>query len=148
MTVVRPRGEDVRRFILEHVADNPASISRVAADKFAISRQAVHKHLRRLVQKGALVVEGSATRLRYRLRPLETLRRSYTLSPGIAEDVVWTQDVAPSLGNLPDNVLDIWHYGFTEMFNNAIDHSEGTTVTVGFEKTATHTELGIHDNGV
>jgi hypothetical protein len=44
--------------------------------------------------------------------------------------------------------MEIWHYGFTEMFNNAIDHSEGEWASVRIEKTATRTELGIHDNGV
>lgn len=30
----------------------------------------------------------------------------------------WRSDDAPLLVKLPDNRLNIWHYGFTEMFNN------------------------------
>jgi anti-sigma regulatory factor (Ser/Thr protein kinase) len=52
------------------------------------------------------------------------------------------------LGALPDNALDIWHHGFTEMFNNAIDHSGGETVNVWIKKNAASTDMCISDNGV
>ena len=48
---------------------------------------------------------------------------------------------------MADNVLDIWSYGFTEMFNNAIDHSDGSFIGVQIRTTATTTEMMISDNG-
>jgi anti-sigma regulatory factor (Ser/Thr protein kinase) len=54
----------------------------------------------------------------------------------------------PFLGQLPENVVEIWNYGFTEMLNNAIDHSEATEVVVYARKTATSSEAWIVDNGV
>ena len=51
------------------------------------------------------------------------------------------------LGEMPNNVLNIWYYGFTEMFNNAIDHSDGSFIAVQIRKTATTTEMVITDNG-
>ena len=41
---------------------------------------------------------------------------------------------------LPGNAIGIWHYGFTEMFNNVIDHSASKTVEVAIQKTAYSTE--------
>jgi anti-sigma regulatory factor (Ser/Thr protein kinase) len=52
------------------------------------------------------------------------------------------------LGPQHQNVLDIWNYGFTEMFNNAKDHSEGSNIFVEIKKTAIRTEISIMDNGV
>ena len=52
----------------------------------------------------------------------------WEIEPGLAEDIVWSRDVRDILGDMPDNVLDIWSYGFTEMFNNAIDHSDGSFI--------------------
>ena len=52
------------------------------------------------------------------------------------------------LGQLPQNVTGIWHYAFTEMFNNALEHSEGTSIGVDFTKTAASTELVIFDDGI
>jgi hypothetical protein len=62
--------------------------------------------------------------------------------------VVWTNDIRGALGQLPDNVLNIWHYGFTEMFNNAMDHSGGSTIYVRIRKTAVDTEMLLADNGI
>ena len=49
--------------------------------------------------------------------------------------------------DLPDNVKAIWAYGFSEMLNNAIDHSSGTGVFIQFERTAVNTEITICDDG-
>jgi hypothetical protein len=75
-------------------------------------------------------------------------RHSYQITPELAEDVVWREDVIPILGVLPENVLDIWHYCFTEMFNNAIDHSGGTEITVHVSRNAAKTLILLNDNGV
>ncbi len=40
------------------------------------------------------------------------------------------QRCCPFLSGLPENIIDIWHYCLTETVNNAIDHSEGSNVTV------------------
>lgn len=148
MTGVRTRGENIRRFIIANVEKHPKDISLITARKFGISRQAVNKHLQRLVKEKALARKGKTRNRTYSLHPIEEWVKRYDLTPDLAEDVVWRADVAPSLEQLPDNVFEIWHYGFTEMFNNVIDHSEGTVVSVRFQKTATTTELMIGDNGV
>jgi anti-sigma regulatory factor (Ser/Thr protein kinase) len=62
--------------------------------------------------------------------------------------LVWTNDIQPVLGEPPENVLDIWRYCFTEMLNNAIDHSGGTGVNVRILRTAIDTEMSISDDGV
>jgi anti-sigma regulatory factor (Ser/Thr protein kinase) len=72
----------------------------------------------------------------------------YAITDKLAEDQVWREDVAPVLGDMPDNVKDIWQYGFTEMFNNAIDHSNGKSIQVTISKTAATTEMLIFDDGV
>lgn len=54
----------------------------------------------------------------------------------------------PKLGNLPDNAIQIWSYAFTEMFNNAIDHSGGISVKIGISKNANSVQIFLWDNGV
>jgi len=148
MTKVNERGERIRRFIVSHVNKHPSDIAKLTAAHFSISRQAVNRHLQRLVEEEALVAEGSTRNRVYRLRPLIQWFKHYTLGDNLAEDVVWRIDVEGSLGPLPDNAMDIWHYGFTEMFNNAIDHSDGDRIDVLFRKTAVSTQIAIIDNGV
>ena len=148
MTTVRSRGEAVRRFIVGNLENHPSDIVKIAADKFECSRQAIHKHIQRLVQEGAVTQEGQTRGKVYRLASLAIWTRDYELGTGVTEDQVWRADVSPLLGKLPDNVMSIWHYGFTEMFNNAIDHSDGTRVAIALRKNAALTEIELFDNGV
>ena len=105
-------------------------------------------HLRRLVNEGALEADGTTGNRTYALAPLATWTKDYLLSDGPAEDIVWMRDIAPCLGPMPQNVTGIWHYAFTEMFNNALEHSEGSAVTVDVNKTAASTTLRICDDGI
>jgi len=147
MSGVRARGEDIRRYIVEKVEKTPASISKITADHFKITRQAVNKHLQRLVDEKVLTESGKTRSRIYKLSPLVEWKGRYEIVPGLAEDVVWTQDVRAALGQLPDNVMNIWHHGFTEMFNNAIDHSAGAVINVHVKKTAADSEMCIWDDG-
>ncbi|HEX5057570.1 MAG TPA: DUF4325 domain-containing protein [Gammaproteobacteria bacterium] len=145
---IRARGEDIRRFILNNVEQHPSDISTVTAKKFGISRQAVHKHLQKLISEHALVESGTTRNRKYGLSPLVEWEQIYTISPDLAEDVIWTRDISEMLRDLPDNVVDIWHYGFTEMFNNVIDHSAGKSLYVALRRTAITTEMMLSDNGI
>ena len=148
MTKVRAGGELVRKFIIDSLSEHPRDIVRLTAEKFDCSRQAVHKHLQRLIADGSVTDEGQTRSKTYQLAPLVKWSKRYSLAAGLAEDAVWRADISELLGKLPENVLSIWHYGFTEMFNNVIDHSGAKTVSVTLTKTAASTTVGIYDDGV
>jgi hypothetical protein len=133
---------------LENVASHPRDIAKVTAVNFGTSRQAINKHLQNLVAEKILLQEGKTRNRSYKLCALAELSKVYPLTSKLEEDVVWREDILPFLGQMPGNVVDIWRYGFTEMFNNAIDHSNAAHVSVQFTKTATATEICVYDNGV
>jgi anti-sigma regulatory factor (Ser/Thr protein kinase) len=148
MTRVRSRGEDIRKFILSQVEKHPSDISKLTSERFGITRQAVNKHLQKLTAEHALAEAGKTRNRTYGLAPMLEWRRAYKITPDLAEDVVWTNDIRMALDALPDNVMNIWHHGFTEMFNNAIDHSGGSEIVVYLRKTATDSQIVITDDGV
>ena len=147
MTGVRARGEQIRRYILDYVEKSPEDVTRATSEQFGITRQAVNKHLRRLLKEGVLMRSGMTSASVYRLAPIVEWRYQCEIEPGLAEDIVWTREVRDILGDIPDNVVDIWQYGFTEMFNNAIDHSEGSAISVQVKKSAVTTQMLIADDG-
>jgi anti-sigma regulatory factor (Ser/Thr protein kinase) len=146
--MVRTKGAQVRRFIVANVQRHPADIAKRTASHFRITRQAVHKHLAGLVQDGTLTETGQTRNRLYQLAPLIEWGRTYPIDAALAEDVIWTRDVRPVLGELPNNVLNLWQHGFTEMFNNAIDHSEGSSIRVEIRATAATTEMTLSDDGI
>jgi anti-sigma regulatory factor (Ser/Thr protein kinase) len=145
---VRARGEEIRTFILSNVEKHPGDVSHLVATHFRITRQAANKHLKKLVAEGALLPEGKTRYRKYKLAALLEWRRDYSLGPDLQEDQVWARDIAPVLGNLPQNVLDIWHFCVTEMLNNALDHSGGKGVYIKVAKTAANTQMMLDDDGV
>ena len=108
----------------------------------------VARHLQKLTAKGCLTETGHTRNRSYKLAALSSWQRTCQIVPGLAKDVVWTDDVSQALGQLPDNVKNIWHHGFTEMFNNAIDHSEGKSIAITLTKTAASANMMVSDDGV
>jgi anti-sigma regulatory factor (Ser/Thr protein kinase) len=140
-------GPEIRQFILRCVDDHPHDIAKLAAEAFGVTRQAVHRHLTALVREGQIEPSGLSRRKGYALK-VEGLEKTLPLAENTDEERVWRMFVAPVLSNLPDNIVKICNYGFTEMFNNAIEHSEGTTGTIFVRRSARAIRLGIKDNGV
>jgi hypothetical protein len=147
VTGVRKRGEQIRQFILDNVEHNSKDIVNVTCRAFDISRQGVNKHMQRLVEQKSIIIKGATKNRHYYLHPLVEWVEIFPLDKTISEDIVWRVHIAPLLGELPGNVIDIWHFGVTEMFNNAIDHSSGQHATVTLKKTAITSEVVIYDNG-
>ena len=147
MPGTRERGRAIRHFILERVDSNRKSIAHLTATHFDISRQAVNKHLHRLVREGLLTIEGTTRNRRYALAVLHEESIFVPLTSTTAEDRVWREQIAPLLSDLPQRAREIWQYGFTEMLNNAIDHSSGTIVYVSVERTALSVKMDLIDDG-
>ena len=147
MPGTRERGRAIRCFILERVDSNRKGIAHLTATHFNISRQAANKHLHRLVREGLLTVEGTTRNRGYALAVLDQKSIFVPLTSTTAEDHVWREKIAPLLSDLPRRARDIWQYGFTEMLNNAIDHSSGTSVHVTIERTALSVKMDLMDDG-
>jgi len=146
MTKIRKRSEEIRSFILDHITE-PAIAAKVM-QKFDITRQAANRHLKSLTIDGSLVPQGETRKRSYKVAPIESKTFVYKITSTLAEDVVWRKDIQPYIGTLPANALEIWNYAFTEMFNNAIDHSDGKNIVVIVTKSAVDTEIYISDDGV
>ncbi len=141
-------GEATRKFIVQNVPAHATDIIKVTAEQFDCSRQAVHKHVQKLIEDGALIESGKTRNKTYALAPLAKFEKVYPVPSRIDEGQVWNEDISPALGDMAANILGIWHYGFTELFNNALEHSNASQLTVSFCKNAAYSEIKIQDNGV
>lgn len=147
MNKPQKKTNEIRQFILENVEDHPTDITAFVSVKFGISRQASHRHVKKLVQDSLLIPHGATRNRTYDVKPLINFYKDLPLK-GLEEDKVWRQSILPLMANVPPNVLQICHHGFTEMVNNAIDHSEGTSLKIFVLRTYKLIELQISDNGV
>ncbi|MBI3771914.1 MAG: DUF4325 domain-containing protein [Gammaproteobacteria bacterium] len=136
----------VRLFLLEAIKSGRLDYLQSATALFGISRQAVHGHLSHLVKHRYLSAEGSTRARKYSLGPHRWHTATYDIR-AIDESTAYRRDFYFVFNGLPKNIEDICHYGFTEIFNNAIDHSEGSTITVNAERTESQVSIMIADDG-
>jgi anti-sigma regulatory factor (Ser/Thr protein kinase) len=112
-----------------------------------ITRQAAHHHLRALVRDGILRLVGSGRGARY----IQTALFAATFATaGAAEDRVWRQvrRAVPPVDGLAPNVRDIVGYAFTEMVNNAIEHSGAPEVRIVIQHDQRVWAFEVVDEGV
>jgi len=136
----------VDKLILRIIDSGEPHVAAAAASALGVSRQTAAARLRRMANEHIIKAEGAGRGRRYALLPLLSVRRVQDLA-GLDEHRLWVSAVAPLLSDLRPNVVDIWRYGVTEMVNNAIDHSEGTRVTVFIERDALRTTVRVSDDG-
>lgn len=141
------KGEDIREFIVNAIPEHPRDVVARTTGHFGVSRQAINRHMNILIKEGLVKAEGNTSQRIYKLPVLEKESISIPLK-GLEEHMLWRDHVMESLEKLPKNVYGIWHYGFTEMVNNAIDHSGGEMLIVAISKTAATINMMIKDDGV
>lgn len=144
MTESRP--DQVDAALLAAVAAHPRDLTTFVASQLHVSRQTTAAHARGLVESGFLAQSGT-TRPTYVLGSTRFGEFEHALK-GLTEDQVWSRDIAPLLNNLPANIIDIAHYGLTEMVNNVLEHSEGKKLTVAVSSRDGQVEMRVSDDGI
>ena len=139
--------KEIRRFILGQIDDYGEANTGLVAKTFEISRQAAFKNVRELLATG--VIEKTLIKEHpLRLKPLQDSYVSVQVGEASQENKVWSELVAPFIVGIKDNVREICHYGFTEMFNNVIDHSASSKATVWVKVDALVVRIVVQDFGI
>ena len=140
------RAEEARELILSLVDEHPHDLIRLVSQALGVTKQDASYHVQKLIAEKQLTQSGKTRRARFFLAPTLIWQKHYSRQQ--SESDVWDADVLPQISDLPANALDIWRYCFTEMFNNAVDHSSGTRITIQLKRTPVNAEITIIDNGV
>jgi len=141
------RQDEIRRYVLDHVDANPRRIRDLVRERFGLTRHVANKCLARMVESRELVSTGTGGDLTFAIA-VRKIAHTIPLVPGLQEDRLWNDLILPHLGGVPHNVLSICVHGFTEMFNNVIDHSGGTESLVLLTIDARTIEILIRDDGI
>lgn len=136
----------VTTWITQLAEERPADLAKAVAERAGCGMAKARSLVKQLAELGWLQVHGGAGRQR-RHSPgrLRQIVRRYPLA-GLEEDLPWAQDFAPHF-TLAPHVRQMLQHAFTELLNNAIDHSEGQTVTVSMRQTPAHVQLLVSDDG-
>lgn len=142
--------------ILELLADGEARSASELAGLIGLSRQAVSRHLAGLIAAGRVLKAGVTRGARFRLsapgeRGIAERRFSKRVGlRGLEEDLVF-REIAALLDlrrQLNPAAFSIAGYAFTEILNNAIDHSRSSDCKLEFITGPQRTHFTVRDFGV
>lgn len=139
---------EIRKFILESIESHSSDIAFITARRFGFSRQRAHEYVSREVKSGNLIKVGDTRHTHYFLSSGKHIDFTINIDPKIDEDRIWAKYIKPMILKYPDNIVRICAYTFTEIFNNAKDHSDGTKVFVHFKIKDGNINIQILDNGI
>ncbi|MEI8241383.1 MAG: DUF4325 domain-containing protein [Actinomycetota bacterium] len=132
------------------LSSSPTNVGTLA-ETLAVTPQAVFYHLSRLRRDGLAQQVGKGRGARW-VRCFDH-RLAWDLGDarGVAEFDMWKQAqdaMATELATANDQTRSILNYTVTEMLNNAIDHSRGTTVELLGTLRGDEIEISIVDDGI
>lgn len=145
-------------FILKQARTKGSITSSDIVKHTKISRQTIAEHLRELVSKKELIKLGSTRSAKYILysRKLAShLKNEPTFlrnakNKGLKEDEIFKQALRKLnlKKKLVENSYRIAYYAFTEMLNNAIDHSKSERSQIVAKYSDSSFEFEITDHGI
>lgn len=159
--MARPKNPKITAFILDNADRLGTGISRAVQRHFGVTKQTAHRYLAELVASGVLSATGSGRGRSYArtrsptpaLASHKAVERTFTQRMDRArragEDGLWRDDIEPLLpSTLRRNVRSILRHGFTEMVNNALDHSGGSELRYSYADQGASIRLTVEDDGI
>ena len=143
MSITRIKKGQIIDYMLEQILTSKNVINKVS-ENFNLSKTTIYRYLRELEEKGVIKKKNRGN--------YELVKTSYNFiydnDGSLEEDYIYKRDIEPLISSLPENVRKIWMYSFTEMFNNAIEHSESEKISCYVECNYIETTILIMDYGV
>jgi len=139
--------DTIKTFIIKKVAEHPDDIIFTTMKHFEISKPTASKFLNELIESGIIKKEKNGRYPHYQL-VTTAYESSYAITADLEEDTIWRKDFLPHLGGVAQNVKDACQYGFTEILNNALDHSGSKSVDITLLINACTISIGIQDFGI
>lgn len=116
------------------------------ADSHGLTSQSVYRYINQLTKEGCIekIKKGRKNVFQFISKHIMFSKELV----GLSEDEVWRNEVRPFLSGMPEIAYRNLNYAFTEMLNNAIDHSGGSTAKITVEKNIYHVVAIISDDGI
>ena len=131
--------EQMKQYILKLIDAKDKDFAVKTVEAFGVSKSTVYNYVKKMCEDGVLE-KREGTVPAYALVNV-THEFEYDTGGTLGEDKVFRADIRPLLEDLEKNVFSAWQYAFTEMMNNAIEHSRATRIAVLVSKNALKTSI-------
>lgn len=138
--------ESVLQYILNCIYKKDKDFVKKACDYFKIASSTVYNYLKELNENG-IIEKNNDKNFKY-LIVSEKKYFSYKRNDCLEEDRIFDKDIAPLFSGMNKNAFEAWRYAFTEMMNNAIEHSNAENIYCRVSTNFVFNEIVIVDDGI
>lgn len=146
MSFQEEKRESIKRYMLNKIREDDTQFIQKTTENFGISVTTVKRYIQDCLAD-KIIQEDKEKKTRYSLISV-TKNYSYLMDSGLEEDRIFCTDIMPYLQKMPKETRDIWGYVFTEIMNNALEHSRGQCVCCHLKQDYLYTEISITDDGI
>lgn len=134
--------DKVKNYILRLMKSGRKDYVKSTVESFNISKSSVYNYVKQMETDGLIEKKDG-------LYVLQTNFYHYFFKNDgtLSEDRVYSQFISQHI-QFKKNVNSIWNYAFTEMMNNAIEHSEAENISIGIFQDCLETRILIKDDGI
>lgn len=134
--------EKVKNYILRLIKAKRKDYIKTTTEAFNISKSSVYNYLKQMENDSLIEKKNGGYALRTSIYHY-SLKNDGTLG----EDRVYNQFISQHI-QFKKNINSIWNYAFTEMMNNAIEHSEAENISIAIFQNYLETRILIKDDGI
>ncbi len=134
--------EKVKNYILRLIKSGRKDYVKSVIETFDISKSSVYNYVKQMESEGLIEKKENAYILK-----TNSYHYSFKNDGTLGEDRIYKQFISQHI-QFKKNVNSIWDYAFTEMMNNAIEHSKAENIYVGVYQNVLDTKILIIDDGI
>ncbi len=134
--------EKVKNYILRLIKSGRKDYVKATIESFNISKSSVYNYVKQMESDGLIEKKENAYVLK-----TNSYHYFFKNDGTLDEARVYNQFISQHI-QFKKNVNHIWDYAFTEMMNNAIEHSEAENIYVSIYQNCLDTQILIIDNGI
>lgn len=129
------------------ISTSPTLPAKEVADLMGTSRLTVQKILNQMIARGYVRATGKTRAVRYEL--VKELLNVVTVPlAGLDESSIWNEHFQRFFAIPGSTAMSLAQYAATEIINNAIDHSAGTSVLIAARREGSCIVVRVQDNGI
>ena len=150
---------EIKELILNKLAKKKEIKASEIVKETGFTRAYINRFFKELQEEGKIILLGKANRSRYVFADPKVFMQAkkkikqfhrILVNKDLAEDIILDEAKRETgiFFDIPENVIKIIDYSFTEMLNNAIDHSHSKKIEVTVKKDQENIRFDVFDQGV
>ena len=117
----------IKKFILDNLTFHKKDIIQASINRFGISRQAMHKHMKSLIDDKKVIAIGNTKGRYYKLNPSVNFTKNFPITNDISAFII-LNSILPNMTFLRNNIFEIFEFSIGALLNNVFDHSNANSI--------------------